>query len=140
MIDFYQSFKNPISAEETEQLKSKIEKRFGSSSSTIKLLPTWISTLTEETGLRLVAASTTLEKKSNSVSYADPEQKFLIRILQTEEKRLLYFLSNVPIPPNTKIKLILHPANISYTLADVNEAMEIVSEAEIDYIDLSVMT
>ncbi len=137
VIDFYQSFKNPISAEETEQLKSKIEKRFGSLSATIKLLPTWISTLTE-TGLRLAAASATLEKKANSISFADPEQKYLVRILQTEEKRLLYFLSNVPIPPNTQLKLVLHPSNSSYILADVNEALEINKKGEIEFIDLVV--
>ena len=139
MIDFYQSFKNPISEEETEQLKSKIEKHFGNSTSTIKLLPTWISNLTEETGLRLAAASSTLEKKANSISFADPEQKFLVRILQTEEKRLLYFLSNVPLTPNTQLKLVLHPSNEHYIISDINEALEIDAGAEIDSIDITVM-
>lgn len=138
-VELYQSFKNPISAEETEQLKSGIEKRFGSLSATIKLLPTWISTLKEETGLRLAAASATLEKKSNSISFADPEQKFLVRILQTEEKRLLYLLSNVPIPPNTQLKLVLHPSNVHYIISDINEALEIDADSEIDSIEITLM-
>lgn len=138
MIDFYQSFKNPISAEDTEQLKSKIEKRFGSKSNTIKLLPTWISALTEEPGLRLAASSATLGKKANSISFADPEQKFLVRILQMEEKRLLYFLTNVPLPPNTRLKLVLHPSNVHYIISDINEALEIGADSEIDSIDVMV--
>ncbi|MFA7418583.1 MAG: hypothetical protein WCZ90_02770 [Melioribacteraceae bacterium] len=138
-IEFYQSFNSQISAEESQQLKSEIEKRFSSPANTIRLSPTWNNAQTEVTGLRLAAASATLERKANSISFADSEQKFLIRILQTEEKRLLYFLSNVPIPPNTQLKLVLHPSNVHYIISDINEALEIYADSEIGSIDVTVM-
>jgi hypothetical protein len=131
MIDFYKSFKNPISTEEAEQLKCKIEERFSSKSNTIQLLPTWNNDLKEISGLRLAAASTTLEKKVNSTSFADTEHKYLVRIIENQDKRHLFFIPTSPLQENEVVDLLLHPSESRYLIDNPMEPIEVDTYGEI---------
>lgn len=104
-----------------------------------KINPTRIITLfpqitrpTEGIGVKLAAASVLKEKKSNSMSFADSDSKYLIRIVKTESQILLYLFTS----ENSKkhFKLTFYPSESEYQIKDLSRPIEILEEDVIEKI------
>ncbi|PKL82147.1 MAG: hypothetical protein CVV24_11575 [Ignavibacteriae bacterium HGW-Ignavibacteriae-3] len=97
----------------------------------IKLFPQ-ISEVNEENGVKLAAASAVLSKQPNSMSFADAESKYLVRIVKTEFDCLLYLFTEDSSISSYKIHL--HPSKAAYRINDVSQPIEILEEIKIEEI------
>jgi len=135
-IDFYKSFHKPLTKTEKNELDEKVTRMLSGMNNYYKLIPTYTEDPHKENKFRLAAASLTLKKKTDSISYADSESKFLIRIIINEEKTVLHLLPNTNDYSNNHYEITLHPSENKYLITDVSVPVEINSESEIEIIDL----
>jgi hypothetical protein len=128
-IDFYKGFSKPLDDSNLVDLKDRIEKLESGQIKTYVLIPTWNPIQSQDNTLRLAAASATLDKKIDSVSFADEGSNYLIRVIKTTESTLLYLFQNVPSKKSFFIKLF--PSETAYLIKDVSKPIEILDETEI---------
>lgn len=86
----------------------------------------------EENGVKLAAASILKEKKSNSLSFTDSDSKYLIRIVKTDSRNMLYIFAEDKTKLKHKIKLF--PSEVEYQITDMLQPIEIIEEKVIDRI------
>jgi hypothetical protein len=113
----------------TEQIIQKIK-----SFKIVELYPQIIKPK-EENGVKLAAASVLKEKKSNSLSFTDPNSKYLIRIVTTESQTLLYLFSEDK--SKHDFQLTIHPSKTQYQIMDLSKPIEILYEEVIEKILIS---
>ncbi|MBI5730458.1 MAG: hypothetical protein HY963_04905 [Ignavibacteriales bacterium] len=88
----------------------------------------------EENGVKLAAASVLKEKKSNSMSFADSDSKYLVRIVKAESQTLLYLFSEDK--SKHDFKLIIYPSHTQYRITDLSKPIEILEEETIEKINI----
>lgn len=115
---------------DADSLTNSIIERISSHKRTL-LLPQ-LSKSNEENGVKLAAASVTMTKRPDSMSFIDEEAKYVIRIVKTETDRLLYLFTNDNSVKGYKIQL--YPSEAVYQMADVSQPIEISEEDTISEI------
>ncbi|MFH1195876.1 MAG: hypothetical protein V1720_09175 [bacterium] len=138
-IEYYEAFLKPLTSGEEEELKEKIEQKFFSGSKIFVLTPTWNGEQNQTNELRLAAASVILEKKTDSISFADAGQKFLVRIVNKNNRSLLYILPSEQILPNQRYHVKMLPSNNLYETIDLSQPIEI-SEEDIRQIEIRIIS
>lgn len=131
-IDLCLEMKNPSDIDEVKTLTSMILQKIDSTT-IITLFPQLTKPI-EEIGIKLAAASVLKEKKSNSMSFADAESKYLVRIVKTESQTLLYLFAS----GNSKkqFKLTFYPSESEYQIEDLSRPIEILEEDVIEKINI----
>lgn len=124
--------KNDTNSDEIRILTDSILQKINSTS-IITLFPQ-ITKSVEEIGIKLAAASVLKEKKSNSMSFADPDSKYLIRIVKTESQTLLYLFSSEK--SKNHFKLTFYPSESEYQITDLSRPIEILEEQVIEKISV----
>ncbi len=124
--------KNSSNTEEVKALASSILQKINSPT-IITLLPQIIKPI-EEVGIKLAAASVLKERKSNSMSFADSDSKYLIRIVKTESQTLLYLFSSEK--SKKHFKLTFYPSESEYQIKDLSRPIEILEEQVIEKISV----
>ncbi len=107
---------NDLSKNAVDRILSKIK--------IIELLPVESKTISKENSPLLAAATVEFaNKKSESITYVDEESKYLIRLLNDDNKNTLFFFSK---SENTihKYKLTLLPSNESYHISSPTQMIE----------------
>lgn len=124
-IDFCKAFlristskiDNELSKNSVDKILSKIK--------VIELLPVESkSTFKENSPLMAAATIDFAYKKSESITYVDEESKYLIRILNNDNKNTLFFFSKSENDVR-KFKLTLLPSNVSYHISSPTQMIEL---------------
>jgi hypothetical protein len=133
-IEHYKYFLEPISEIDSAELNKIIEEIFFSGSKIIGLTPTINSSKQETVVLKLAAASATLEKQVKSISFADPDSKYLVRIVVNESDSLMYIfpVEGIRFP----IKITFYPSRTEYIVHTSEEPISIFNESIIDKITI----
>jgi|GEM_PF-4537855 hypothetical protein len=138
-INYYEAFKIIPIDYNAENIAEKVRTIAQQDTIGILLFPTWKREKNQFNGLRLAAASTTLEKKFDSFSFADKDSKFLIRITSKDEKNLLYVFPNEELTSCSKCRVKFFPSGTEYEIKDFTHPIEIEYEDKVNSISITEM-
>lgn len=136
-INYYGAFKVIPEDYNAENILEKVQAKALEDSNGILLLPTYKKEEVQFNGLRLAAASTTLEKKFDSFSYADKDSKFLVRVTYKDDKNLLYVFPNDELISCTKCRVKFLPSGTEYEINDFTHPVEIKYEDKVNFISIT---
>jgi len=127
-IEYYEAFQKPLPIEDERELEEKLDGKFFSENRVYILTPTWNNKPNHDNSLKLAAASTKLKKATDSVSFADAEYKYLVRIVTKNGKSLLYILPSDQQQPDQKYQIRILPSENTYELLNLSVPIEIFEE------------
>jgi len=130
-IELCRSLRNAPDNINIEELRNKI--LLTGNNKEIELLP--INNLEyEEPKYSLAAASPVTEKEIRAVSFSDKNSSYIVRVINSIEKSLIYVFASDGI---NEMKLTLHPSQEEITVNDFSEPIERLSKEKIDRIVVS---
>lgn len=135
-IEFYRGIQKPLTENEMADLIEKSFRILPDEGFAYRLTPTFIENKHKDQTVRLAAASLTLKKNPVSVSFADKECKYLIRIINDENKTLIYVFPNNDKTSKIKYELTLFPSGEKHIIADISMPYKLEPGMEINMIDL----
>lgn len=124
-INFCKAFLGISTSSNDIDLGKNAADRILSKIKVIELLPVESKFISKENSPLLAAATIEFaDKKSESITYIDEESKYLIRLLNNDNKNTLFFFSKSE-KEVRKFKLTLLPSNKSYHISSPTQMIEI---------------
>ena len=135
-IDYYNIFKIRLSPPDLEYLAGALEFKITKSIKVYRLTPNILPQIRKDDFLRLSAASVSLKKKTDSISFTDQEQSFLIRVISTGEQTKLYLFANEDNQKDYIYNVTLYPTNTFFKIVNPEEPVTIPGTIDIQSISV----
>ena len=133
-IEFYKSYINSLNDEEIISESKKAVSKIPALQDIVVLYPAINKKIPLNNFTTLAAASAeVVYKQSESVTYTDENSKYLIRLISSKEKGILYFFPKAE-NKNQKLKITFLPANEIFHIENVSSQIEIAQPKEVEKI------